>query len=239
VQLCFFVEAKSSKKSVEWVAVAFGEGAGGAAVDAAGASAGGGGGLKMISSLKPKEKGAPPPVKKSAAFPVAFPAAFPADGGAAPSLPVRVTYKLEGSEKLATLEGALTLRAAALLVATPIEPDAYKALMTSEGAAFAGASLPTALLPAGGEASLKVVLGMLRAAAVARSPKHAILYARTAGGLDVTVVVRVMEEAEEGARLLLQAKSKAGAAHAEALLADVAAALKAVVEAGKKSDEKE
>jgi AP-3 complex subunit delta-1 len=240
VQLCFFVEAKSSKKTVEWVDVAFVECTGGAAVDASGASAGGGGGVKLISSLKPKEKGAPPPVKKSGAFPVAFPAAFPEGGAPPPSVAVRVTYRVEGSEKVVTLEGALLLRAASLLVATPIEPNAYKALMTGETAvAFGSASLPAALLPAGPDATLKAVLGTLRAAAVARSPKHAILFARTAAGLDVTVVVRVVEDAEEDKRLLLQAKSKAGAAHAEALLADVAAALKAVVDAAKKGKDDE
>ena len=121
--------------------------------------------------------------------------------------------------------------------------------MTRAGASFEGAVgsvpfPPASSLPAGGlEGSLTAVCGMFRAVAVARSPKHAILYAKAAlpgGGAGNHVTVLIREDPEKpGAALSLTVKSQVSLAHAEGLLAAVVAAMAEAIKAASKGEDKE
>jgi len=204
VGISFRAEAKSTKKALEWVEVAFaGEGAPSARVGALGA----------------RVKGAPPPAKRAG---LRLPA--PAPGARA----VRVSYKVEGADKVVVLEGAVLLRGASLLVATALEQAAFKALLTSPaGAAFAGAEASLPLLPAGAEATLALVRGVARAFQVAGSAAHTILYAKTLAGGHFTLVAKA-----DAASIVVKLKAEE-AGVAAAVLQDLEAALAEAAAGGK------
>lgn len=248
------VETKSSKKTIEWVEGTLSGGGEGLTLVTGEFAAGStsGGFLRLLGSIKPKEKGNPKIPAKRATFPAVF--------TSSPTTPLTFTltlaYKCEGSDKVVTLEPmAVSVPTPSLLQAVAITPEDYKALMTSAGATFEGAvgSVPfLPATPAGGaaagglEGSLTAVCGMFRAVAVARSPKHAILYGKAATsageggstGNHVTVLIREDPE-KPGAALSLTVKSQVSLAHAEGLLAAVVAAMAEAVKAASKGEEKE
>jgi hypothetical protein len=242
------VETKSSKKTIEWVEGTL-SGAGEGLTLVTGEFGAGGsssGSLRLLGSIKPKEKGNPKIPAKRATFPAIF--------TSPPTTPLTFTltlaYKCDGSDKVTTLEPmAVSVPLPSLLHAVAITPEDYKALMTSAGATFEGAVGSVPFLPPGGaaagglEGSLTAVCGMFRAVAVARSPKHAILYARAAlpeGGVGNHVTVLIREDPEKpGVALTLTVKSQVSLAHAEGLLAAVVAAMAEAVKAASKGEEKE
>jgi len=242
------VEPKSSKKTVDWVDVTFGPAAAtapaGGPAEAAlvpgrapvGAAAGS---VRLAAALKERLKGKNRAQKTVLTFTVA------ADSLASTlALPATVTYQVTGAKDTATLAAPLLLRSASLLVPTAVEAEAYRALMTTEGAAFthAAATLPAAPAAAGagasggktGEEVIGLVCAVLRTFAVARSPRHAILYARTAVGAHVTALLKV-DDAGTGVSAIVKSVLPG---HAAVLLADVTEALKeALAVAGGKDDE--
>jgi hypothetical protein len=98
--------------------------------------------------------------------------------------------------------------------------------MTSEAAAAAFTMASASLrVPAGSTAvqTMDSVMAILRAFAVAKSPKHAILYARSlAGGHHFTALLKVEDEAGTSVGVVIKS---AAVGHAAAVLADVTAAL--------------
>jgi hypothetical protein len=207
VGVSFRVEAKSSKKAVEWLEVAF---EGGAAETA------------RVTGLKPKEKGEKPPSKRTG---VRVPVA---DAFAPLPLAVKITYKVEGSDKVVALDGAVLVRAAALLVATSLDAESYRALMAGVGATLSSAVGTAPLLAAGGPATVATVLGVLRAFQVAGSPNHAILYGKTLAGGDFMALAKVDE-----ATGVVQLTVKSTAEHAAAVLKEIVDALALAAKAGK------
>jgi hypothetical protein len=196
VGVSFRVEAKSSKKAVEWLEVAFE----GSAIESA-----------RVSGLKAKEKGAEKAPSKRTGIRVPVTDAF-----APVALTVKITYKVEGSDKVVTLDGVVALRAASLIVATKLETEAYRALMTGVGATMPTANAAVPLLPAGGDATLAAVLGVLRCFQVAGSPKHSILYGKTLAGGDFMTLAKI-----DDATSTIQLTVKSTAEHAASILKEI------------------
>jgi len=180
------VEAKSAKKTVDWVDVSFEGGAAvlkdGGADATAGAAAGS---FRIVAGLKAKDKEKPKASTKKGSLAIAV-----ADALASFTLALKVSYLVTGAKAPATIEGAALVRAASLLVPHAVEQDKYKAIMMSEGPSFITAAGLVPLITAGAatpeaavEATFAAILGVLRAACVNRAPGStmALLYAMTSG----------------------------------------------------------
>lgn len=142
--------------------------------------------VRIATSLEAKSKDKGVEVSQSAAMAVPI-----ADPHAPLALPLRFSYQVAGTTTPVSMDALLRIPAAALVVPVAVEAEAYRNLMTSEGAAFAGAE---GLLPVApgveADVTLATSMGILRSYAVARSPKHAILYARTLAGSHVTALLK-------------------------------------------------
>jgi hypothetical protein len=222
------VEPNSTKKALEWIDITVGASAGASVLPgplSAGASAGS---LRLAKDLKTKEKGKVPPYSKKAAFAVAA-----NDPYATVELPVKISYQIAGGSA-GSLEGKLLLRAASLLVPTAVAQEDYRAMMTTEGAAFAGTSGTVPFLGGDAEATMTAAMGMMRTFAVARNPKNAILFARSSVGTPFTALLKV----DEAAKTLGVTVKSPAPGHAARILADVTEAFAAAAAAaGGKSDE--
>lgn len=212
----FRIEPRSLKKAVESIDAVFAEGA--PLVPRPGAAAGAP--VRLAAGLKERAKG------KDRTVTTTLLVLAPTDV-AAPSaaLPVTLAYRVAGATA-APLQGRLVLSSASGLVPVVLDPEAYRNLMTSEAVAASFEAAAAQLrVRAGSTASalIDAVLGILRTYAVARSPKHAILYARAlVGAHHVTALLRV--DSEDESSISLTVKS-AAPGHAALLLADVTAAI--------------
>jgi len=235
------VETKSSKKTIEWVDAVFSNPSEGlllATSDTFSTGASPNGALRILGTIKPKEKGAPKAPAKRTTFSASFPT-LPAPA-ATLSFTLTLSYRVEGSEKIVTLEPSnVSIPVTSLLCACSITPDDYKTLMTTSGATFEGCAGGVPFLSAGGlEESLTMAQGILRAFAVAKSPKHGIMYSKALSGEHVTVLLREdPEKASTGGGLALVVKSQLSLAHAEAILASVTSTFAAAIKAASKDKE--
>lgn len=224
-------EPKSSKKAVEWFDFAIAGDVTGATLVTAGLTAGasGAGSYRVAKALGAKEKGKKEqPSKKST--PISFTVLDPT---APVTVPVKVTYKIADGGKTETLTATLVIRASSLLIPTAIEPEAFRGIMTTEGATFIGAAGALPLLGGSDADSLSTAMGIVRSFAVARSPKHAILYAKTAVGTHFTALLKVDDAAKT---IAVQVKSPVPG-HAAKVLEEITAAFAAAAAELSKKDE--
>jgi AP-3 complex subunit delta-1 len=214
----FKVDPKSSKKTVDYVDLTF---LSAAPVQLAGVIPGAAeGSLRLADHLKEKSKGKSR--SKHATVTIAV-----LDPAVTSTIPVRVTYLVSGSSSPVALDGNLVLRSASVLIPTVIEAEAYRALMTTEGAAFQHAM---GIIPVVGdtssEESINGICSVLRTFAVAKTAKHAILYARTASGAHVTALLK-HDDSSRGISVTIKSVLPG---HAVVLLEDITSALAAHAE---------
>ena len=222
------VEPRSSKKAIDWVDVTVTPASPTGLLPPAASST-----TRVVTGVKEKTKGK----DRSKAGPLSVSIALP-DGTSAVDLPVTIKYQVAGAAAPVTLAGVLRLCAASQLMPTVIDAEAYRQLMTTAGGGFI-TSVGAIPLPAGADApsTIGAVVSVLRAYAVARSGEHAILYARTAAGANVTALLKV---AADRATITFTVKSEV-AGHAAVLTDDVLKALAAAAAAaaGGKADDAE
>lgn len=219
-------EPKSSKKAVDWIDVTF---LPEAPLITAGTTAGASpGSIRIATGLKPKEKGKSHSKKGALTFTVADPALSLA-------LPVKITYQVNGADKVTAVGALLGIRSAAVLVPTVIDTEAFRGLMTGpDAAALVTTTAAVPLLPGtDSEATLGAVMGILRSYAVARSKVHAILYAKTVTGVSVMGLLKY-DEASKAVSVTIKSPLPG---HAAVLLADVTETIAAAAAAAAASDE--
>jgi len=171
--------------------------------------------VRLVTNVKEKVKG------KDHSATGSFEIAIMDATGAALSLPISLSYRVTGASAPATVEATLRLSAAAQLVPVAVTTDEFKTVMGTEGKDFAHAEAEVSLAAfASPDAAMTAVMAIFRSFAVARSPKHAILHARAPGGTRVTAGL-----IDEGKGALKLSVKSPVARHADALAADVTAAL--------------
>jgi hypothetical protein len=220
------VDPRSVKKTVDWVDLTLPEGCP-VALQRTGLPAGAApGSVRLASALKERLKGKNRSQRTTLRFVVP-------DATVSHTVAASITYQVTGAGEPVTVTAPLLLRSTSLLLPTHMEAEAYRNLMVSDGASFTHA-LVSVPRPAGAESKvsaddvLNMVCGVLRSFAVARSPKHAILYARTPAGQHVTALLK---QDEAGSCVNVTVKSVVPG-HAAVLVADIAEACKAAL-AGK------
>ena len=220
------MEPRSSKKALDYVDVVLAPSSASALHPPTPTST-----TRIASSLKEKSKGK----DRSKSAPLSVTIALP-DGTSPVEIPVTITYLVSGGKEPVSVAGVIRVPSACQLVPTVIDAESYRALMVSAGGGFTTA-VGAVPLPAGSDVptTISSVVSILRAHAVARSPQHAILYARTAAGANVTALLKV---AADGGSLGFTVKSEVPA-HAAALMDDVLKALAAAAAAAAGSSGKD